>query len=67
MSQIDSIVSICIGLSATLIGHEVFCFGLKPDVFDTQRYEKWKKVQKFFRWGGPVLLLIGLVGWLFPH
>ena len=65
MRHIDFIIMTCVGLFFTLVGFEILSLGLKPDVLDTHRLEKWKKTQMFYRWGGPVIFVCGLLLWLF--
>lgn len=52
-----------IGVFFTLQGYEVICIG-KPGAGDFHRLKSWQKAQAFYRWGGPLITVGGIVLWL---
>ena len=63
-NRIDFIIMAAVGVFFTLLGFEIISFG-KPDSLDTERLKKWQSAQKFYRLGGPVIFVCGVVLWLF--
>lgn len=65
MEDISPIIIAVAGLLFTLQGYEVLrLLAREPDASETEKLAKWQKAQSFYRWGGPVMFVCGVLLWL---
>jgi hypothetical protein len=66
-NRADFIIMTAVGVFATLQEFELISIAKRPDSSDTLRFAKWQKAQRFYRWGGPIIIVCGLTLWLFSQ
>lgn len=61
----ESLIIAAAGLLFTLQGYEVLrLLAKEPDASETEKMAKWERAQRFYRWGGPVMFICGLLLWV---